>query len=203
MIDLDPVSLSNAERYKLLIGSVVPRPIAWVSTISPEGVANLAPFSFFTAICSSPMMLCFCPAIRSSDGKRKDTLNNIEATRECVINIVTEELGEVMNKTAAELPPDVSEFEAAGVTPVASVKVKPPRVKESPIQFEAKLHQVVTIGETAGSGSLVIVEVVQLHYAPEVYDNGKVLIRNLKPIARLAGTSYARVNDIFDMERPG
>src|SRR5215204_2124155 len=125
MIDLDPSALSNAERYKLLIGTVVPRPIAWVSTISTDGVYNLAPFSFFTAICSSPMTLCFSPAIRSSDGKKKDTLINIEATRECVINIVTESLGEKMNQSAGEYPPDVSEFEKAGVTPIASVKVKP------------------------------------------------------------------------------
>jgi len=202
MIDIDPNELTNPERYKLLIGSVVPRPIAFVSTISPEGIANLAPFSFFTGVCSNPITLAFCPGIRSSDGKRKDTLNNIEATGECVVHIVTEAIAEQMNMTAAEFPPNISEFEKSGLTPIPSIKVKPPRVKESPIQIECKLHQIVTLGETVGSGSLVIVQAVYLHFSPEVYEDGKILLNALHPIARLAGNSYAKVTETFDLERP-
>jgi len=201
-IDINPDELTNLERYKLLIGSVVPRPIAFVSTISPQGVANLAPFSFFTAVCASPMTLCFCPSIRAADGKRKDTLNNIEATGECVVHIVSEAIAEQMNQTAGEYPPNVSEFEMAGLTPIPSLKVKPPRVKEAAIQMECVLNQIVTIGDTVGASSIVIVRVVQLHYSPTVYADGKILLEQLKPIARLAGISYAKVTETFDLDRP-
>lgn len=202
MIDIDPDTLSNQERYKLLIGSVLPRPIAFVSTISPEGVPNLAPFSFFTGVCSNPMIICFSPMIRGSDGQKKDTLRNIEATGEFVVHVVTEAIVEQMNQTAAEYPPEVSEFEMAGFTPVPSQKVKPFRVKESPVQMECRLHQIVPLGEDVGCSSLVLGRVVQLHVSPDVYQEGKIITAKLKPVARLAGSSYARVTDTFDLERP-
>lgn len=202
MIEINPDTLTNQERYKLLIGSILPRPIAFVSTLSPEGVPNLAPFSFFTGVCSTPLMVAFCPMIRSADGQKKDTLKNIEATGEFVLHIVSEALGEQMNLTAGEYAPEVNEFEVAGLTPVPSDLVKPFRVKESPIQMECKLHQVVSLGDEVGSGSLVIGRVVKLHVLPEVYEDGKIDTRKLKPIARLAGNSYARTTDIFDMLRP-
>lgn len=202
MIDIDPSTLSNQERYKLLIGSVLPRPIAFVSSMSPEGVPNLAPFSFFTGVCSSPLIICFSPMRRSSDGGKKDTLQNIEATQEFVVHVVTEAMAEKMNQTAAEYPPEVSEFEAVGLTPIPSEKVKPFRVKESPIQMECKLNQIVNLGEHIGAGSLVLGEVIQIHISPEIYQDGKIITAKLKPIARLAGNSYARVTDTFDLERP-
>lgn len=202
MIDLDPDALSNQERYKLLIGSVLPRPIAFVSTMSPDGIPNLAPFSFFTGVCSSPLMVCFSPMIRSSDAQKKDTLKNIEATGEFVLHVVTEAMAEPMNQTAAEYPSEVSEFEMAGLTPIPSTKVKPFRVKESPIQMECTLHQIVNLGEGIGSAHLVIGRVVAMHITPEVYENGRILTAKLKPIGRLAGNSYTRVTDTFDLERP-
>lgn len=202
MIDIDPESIPNQDRYKLLIGSVLPRPIAFVSTLSPDGTPNLAPFSFFTGVSSNPLTICFCPMIRSSDGQKKDTLKNIEATGEFVVHVVSEDIAIPMNQTAAEYPPGVNEFEMAGLTPIPSVKVKPFRVKESPIQMECKLHQIVTVGDDIGGGSIVIGRVVLIHFSPDVYENGKIITSKLKPIARLAGSSYARVTDTFDLERP-
>ena len=128
---INPQDQTVQENYKLLIGAVVPRPIAFVSTISVDGLANLAPFSFYTGVCSNPLTLCFCPSIRASDGQKKDTLVNIEATKEFIIHATTEPNVEQMNITAGEFPPDVSEFEKAGLTPVAANKVKPFRIKES------------------------------------------------------------------------
>jgi flavin reductase (DIM6/NTAB) family NADH-FMN oxidoreductase RutF len=202
VIDIDPETLSNQERYKLLIGSVLPRPIAFVSTLSPEGKPNLAPFSFFTGVCSSPLVICFAPMRRGSDGEKKDTLRNIEATGEFVVHVVTESIAEKMNRTSAEYPYGVSEFEMSGLTPIPSDKVKPYRVKESPIQMECVLHQLVNLGDTVGAGSLVLGRVVQLHYSTDVYQDGKIILEKLKPVARLAGNAYARVTDTFAMERP-
>ncbi len=202
MIDLDPEMMSNQERYKLLIGSVVPRPIAFVSTISPDGVPNLAPFSFFMGVCSTPLTICFSPMYRGSDAEKKDTLKNIEATGEFVVHIVSEDIAEQMNQTAGEYPYGVDEFEVAGLTKIPSEKVKPFRVKESPIQMECKLHQIVSLGDNIGSANLVIGRVVQLHFASDVYENGRINLEKLKPIARLAGSAYARVTDTFEMERP-
>jgi flavin reductase (DIM6/NTAB) family NADH-FMN oxidoreductase RutF len=140
--------------------------------------------------------------IRGTDGQKKDTLRNIEDTGEFVVHVVTEAIVEKMNQTAAEYPPEVSEFEAAGFTPIPSEKVKPFRVKESPIQMECVLHQIVSMGDTPGSGSLVLGRVVALHFSPEVYSDGKIITQKLKPVARLAGSSYAKVTDTFDLERP-
>ncbi len=201
MIDIDPESIGHQERYKLLIGSVLPRPIAFVSTLSPEGIPNLAPFSFFMGVCANPLTICFAPMRRGSDGKKKDTLVNIEATGEFVVHVVNESIVTQMNQTAAEYPADVDEFEAAGLTPIPSVKVKPYRVKESPVHMECVLHQVVHLGEEVGSGSLVIGRVVYLHMASEVYEDGKIITSKLKPVARLAGSSYSKVTDSFDLPR--
>ena len=201
MITLDPTSQTTTENYKLLIGSIVPRPIAFVSTVNAEGQPNLAPFSFFTGVCSTPLTVCFCPSIRGSDGQKKDTLKNIEVTKEFVIQVVTEDIAEGMNVTAGEYPSDVSEFEAAGFTPIASIKVTPPRVKESPIQMECVLSQIVTIAEGVGGGAIVIGTVVAMHIDEALYSNGRIDTALLKPVGRLAGSAYARVTDVFEMAR--
>ncbi len=202
MIDIDPENLTNQERYKLLIGSVLPRPIAFVSTLSQDGIPNLAPFSFFTGLCSTPLMIGFSPMRRGSDGEKKDTLRNIEETGEFVVQIVSEGIVEAMNQTAAEYPPEINEFEMAGLTPIPSTKVRPYRVKESPIQMECILHQIVPLGDGIGSANWVIGRVVEIHIAPEVYQEGRIITAQLKPVARLAGNSYARTTDTFDLERP-
>lgn len=200
---IDPGSLPWREAYKLLIGAILPRPIAWVSTISPDGVRNLAPFSFFTAISADPMTICFSPMRRGSDGSKKDTLRNIEATGEFVVNIVSEDLAQHMNQTSAELPPEADEFLVAGITPVVSELVRPPRVSGARVAYECTLNQVVHIGEAKpGSGSLVIGTVVRVYVAESVWDGSRILTDELRPIGRCAGNEYTTVRDRFQMERP-
>jgi flavin reductase (DIM6/NTAB) family NADH-FMN oxidoreductase RutF len=202
-VTLDTQTLPFAQAYKLMIGSIVPRPIAWVSTLSPSGVPNLAPFSFFNGVCSNPPSLLFCPVRRGTDGAKKDTLTNLEANGEFVVNVVTEHNVGLMNQTSAEYPPEVSEFTEAGVTPLPSVLVKPPRVAESPIHFECKLLQVVPVGDgSVGSGCVVIGEIVRFHAHETVYQNGRIDLAALAPVARLAGSAYCPVRDVFELARP-
>lgn len=202
-MDFRAADLNHRERYKLMIGAISPRPIAWVSSLSTDGVPNLAPFSFFTAVCPEPPLVVFCPNIRSQNALPKDTLQNIEATGEFVINIVTEPLIEAMNITSTELPPEANEFELAGLTPAPSVMVRPPRVAESPINLECKLYQIIKIGEQVGQGSMVIGEIVHFHIADHAYvADHKIDIRQVRPVARLGGMLYARTTDLLELERP-
>lgn len=187
--------------YKLLTGAIVPRAIAFVSTVSPDGSLNLAPFSFFTAACANPPTVLFCPMFRGDEADKKDTLRNIEATREFVVNVVTETIAEQMNVCATEFPFGVNEFEEAGLTPAPSQRVKPPRVSESPINMECTLNQIVTISDRPGGGSIVIGEVVAFHVADELVDDFRIDVAKLAPIGRLAGPTYARVREFFEMER--
>jgi flavin reductase (DIM6/NTAB) family NADH-FMN oxidoreductase RutF len=201
---IDPAQNSNQDNYKLLIGSIVPRPIAFVSTLSKDGVPNLAPFSFFTGVCSNPPTILFCPMLRGSDGQKKDTLLNIEETGEFVVNVVDEEIVGKMNLTAGEFSSDVDEFVEAGLTPIPATVVKPPRVLESPLSMECKLQQVLYVGEgDVGSGSVVLGTVVRFHVRRDLYDNGRIDITHLKPVARLAGSAYCPVREMFDLQRPG
>lgn len=202
-MEINPNEAPPGAMNKIILGSVVPRPIAWVSSVDAEGRPNLAPFSFFTAVCSKPPTLLFCPGVRGLDGGTKDTYQNILTTKEFVINIVTEELAEAMNISATELPPEVDEFGLAGLTAAPSVRVKPPRVAQSPVNYECVLKQVVQIGDgEPGAGWVMIGEVVHVHVADEVIEpNFRIKIEALKPVARLAGYNYARVNDVFEMKR--
>jgi flavin reductase (DIM6/NTAB) family NADH-FMN oxidoreductase RutF len=203
MADINPAEWPHRDVYKLLIGAIVPRAIAWVSTINGDGQPNLAPFSFFTAVCSAPPIIVFCTSVRETDGDHKDTLHNIRATNEFVINFVTEALAEQMNITSTELPPHVNEFERAGLTPAPSTVVKAPRVAESPIHFECRLNQVITISDAPGGGSMVIGTVVHMHIDDSVYrEHNHIDIAAYKPVGRLAGSGYTRVTDLFDMRRP-
>ena len=201
-VSINTKEIPFQDRYKLLIGSIVPRPIGFVSTISPDGIYNLAPFSFFNGVCSEPMTVLFCPVIRGSDGKEKDTLKNIKATKEFVVNIVSEEFAEKMNQCSAEYPPNVDEFKESGLTPEKSEVIKPPLVKEAKVNMECKLIQLVEIGNKPGGGTVVIGEVVYFHASEDVYQDGKIILSKLKPVARLGGTDYARVTDIFSLPRP-
>lgn len=200
-MQFDPEALEARERYGLLISVIVPRPIAWVSTVDPEGKPNLAPFSFFTGITANPMSVCFAP-VNNRDGRRKDTLLNVEATRQFVVNLATEATAEKMNQTAANYPHGVSEFEKAGLTPLASLKVKPPRVKESPVHLECELMQIVTLSEGALGGHLVIGKVVLVHADESVYKNGRITHQDLKAVGRMEGDWYARTRDAFELPRP-
>lgn len=202
-MEFNAADLTYQERNKLMTGSIAPRPIARVSSISPDGVLNLAPFSYFAPICPEPPLLVFCPNVRSLTGQNKDTLTNIEATGEFVVNIVSQSLVEAMNLSSAELPAEMDEFEFSGVTPIPSKLVRPPRVAESPINLECKLHQIVTIGDQIGQGSLVIGEIVYFHIADDVYlPDHRIDPEKVRPVARLGGMAYARTTDIFDLARP-
>ena len=200
---IDLATINHQDAYKLIIGSILPRPIAFVSTLSPEGVPNLAPFSFFTGVCSNPPTVLFCPMRRGSDGEKKDTLINIEATREFVVNVVSEEIVCQMNETAGEYPRNVNEFEKAGLTPVASDIIQPPRVLESPVSMECALNQIVYVGDgSVGSGSIVIGTVLRFHIREDLYENGRIDTVGLKPVSRLAGAAYAPVRETFELQRP-
>ncbi len=202
-MEINPTNLPWNSIYKIMIGAIVPRPIGWVSTIDTQGKPNLAPFSFFNAVCANPPHVLFCPTVRSTDGSPKDTLRNVRATGEFVVNIVTEKLAEAMNVTSTEFPAQVDEFAAAQLTPAPAASVRPPRVAESPIHFECQLHQIVEIGSGPGSGSVVIGRVVHLHVDDALLLGGdKIDLRRLQPIGRLAGSGYCRVTDLFEMTRP-
>jgi flavin reductase (DIM6/NTAB) family NADH-FMN oxidoreductase RutF len=195
---IDPKGTLPKDVYQLLIRIIVPRPIAWISTVSREGVPNVAPFSFFTAITADPPTVCFAPA-RKPGNKKKDTLGNIEATGEFVVNIVTEELAEEMNDTATDYPSDFDEFEQAGLTALASDVVSPPRIAESPVHMECKLQSTVPVGNAGAT--LVIGEVMAFHVDERVIDNGKVDPGLLRAIGRMGGMDYTRTADRFTLER--
>ncbi len=191
------------DAYKLLIGSILPRPIGWISTIDAAGVANLAPFSFFNAVCPNPMTVAFSPNGSKKSDECKDTLRNVETTGEFVVNIVTYALAEAMNATSASFDADVDEFAACGLAAAPSAVVRPPRVAESPIHFECKVVNVLRFGRTGdGGGSLVVGEVVHAHVADDLLDRGRILTQRLHPVGRLAGNEYCRVNDVFELIRP-
>lgn len=207
-MQIDPAALTQQQLYKILVGSVVPRPIAWVSTLNAAGQRNLAPFSFFNVVCPQPPTLSIATQIRGTDGLEKDTAYNIRATGEFVVNIVTEATLSAMNITSTEFAPEVDEFAAARLTPAPSIMVKPPRVLESPIQFECKLNQIVMIqngpNNAPGGGSLILGTIVYIHVSDEVLlDNYKIDARALHPVGRLAGAEYCHVTDLFALERPG
>jgi flavin reductase (DIM6/NTAB) family NADH-FMN oxidoreductase RutF len=201
IVSVDFDSIPSSLRYKIMIGAIVPRPIAFVSTISGAGVGNVAPFSFFNGVSSEPPCLVFS-VTRKSNGDKKDTLRNIEETRGFVVNTVSEWMADPMNQSAAEYPYGVDEMEKVGLTPLPSTRVKAPRVKEAAVQMECVLHQTVEIGEGPGSSTLVIGKIVAVHLHDNVYKDGKIDIHSLKPVARLAGASYGRLGEIFDLPRP-
>jgi len=203
-LTVDPGSARQQDVYKIMIGAIVPRPIALVSTLSVEGVRNLAPFSFFTAISSKPPLICFCPGPRSEPGPRKDTLLNISQTKEFVVNVVSEEIAEAMNLTSGEYPPEVDEFELAGLTPAASGLVKPPRVAESHVSMECKLALAIEFSQDPGGGNLIVGEVLRFHLDQRIIgENLRIDPDKLRAIGRMGGpTAYTRTRDRFDMVRP-
>ncbi|WP_064094315.1 flavin reductase family protein [Rossellomorea aquimaris] len=201
-MDIKPNTLQWQDAYKLMIGSILPRPIAFVSSLDEEGNANLAPYSFFTAISAEPMLVCFSPMRRGSDGSKKDTLANIEATKEFVINIVSEEFAEKMNDCAIEYDSTTDEFEEVGLTKKNSITVKPPGVSESKVQLECVLHEVLHFGNHPGAGSLVIGKVECVRIEDQLYYDGKIDSEKLKPVGRLAGQMYTKpLTDSFELIR--
>lgn len=199
---IDPASTAPANIYKLMVGAIVPRPIAFVSTRAADGTLNLAPFSFFTGVSADPPVICFSPMIRGSDGARKDTLRNVELTGEFVVNVVSEEFVRQMNICSAEFPPEVDEFQASGLTPMPSDVVTPPRVKESHISMECRLLQIVDVSAKPLGGSIVLGEVVRFHVDDALLDNYRIDPDKLRPVGRMGGPTYTRTTDRFDLERP-
>ena len=197
------------ERFSLILtGVVVPRPIAFVSTISTDGVVNLAPYSFFNAVAYNPPTVVFSSSRKAAgwQDKRKDTLTNIEETGEFVVNVVVDDIAAAMNATAAEYPSDVSEFVIAGLTEAPSEVVKAPRVLESPVNMECRLNQIVNIGEQPHQHGLVIGEIVRMHLREDVLYEGpngyRVNHQALQPTGRLAGNAYCRTDDVYELIRP-
>lgn len=206
MLTIDPTEHEAHQVYKLMSGIIVPRPIALVSTVDRNGVANVAPFSFFCGVGSVPPTLLFCPALRASGGTehthRKDTLHNVEETLEFVVNVVSESIVEAANATAAEVPPDVDEFELAGLTPVASDAVRPPRVAESPAQMECKVLQVVYTSRKPGGGVIVVGEIVRFHVREDLVNDFRIDPAGLDAVGRMAGNTWVRTRDRIELIRP-
>jgi flavin reductase (DIM6/NTAB) family NADH-FMN oxidoreductase RutF len=193
---LDPGAVTPRDFYRFMISVVVPRPIAFVSTVSADGRFNVAPFSYFNAITNQPPLLGI--SINRRKGAPKDTLRNIEATREFVVNTVDEALGARMVQTSGEWPDDVDEFALTGLTPVPSDLIQPPRVGESPISLECRLDRIIELGNTF----FVVGEIVRAHVSDEVLTEGRVDIVKLRPLARLGGDGYSVVREVIQMPRP-
>jgi flavin reductase (DIM6/NTAB) family NADH-FMN oxidoreductase RutF len=200
---IDPNQLDYHKAHQILTDIVQPRPIAFVSTIDDKGIFNLAPYSYFTAIANNPMVVGFSLG-RKKDGIKKDTLVNIETTKEYVINVVPEALGPAMNRTAAAYPPHVDEFEKAGLTPVKSDLIQAPLVKESPINMECRLIQILEFGSAPKFTNFVIGEVICIHIREDCIEDDQLQPLRLKLIGRLGGkgaSAYCRTTDIFDIKR--
>jgi flavin reductase (DIM6/NTAB) family NADH-FMN oxidoreductase RutF len=201
-MQLDVSKTAFLDVYQTLVAVVTPRPIAWVTTVDRDGRVNLAPFSFFNAFGGNPPVVVFSPTLRR-DGSKKDTLLNVEATGEFVVNAAVAPLAKEVNASSKELPRGESEVDYAGLHTVPSVMVKPPRLAESPVNLECKLIQIVPTGSGPIAGNLVIGEVLMIHVADRVLDgSGKVDPRKLQTIARLGGDWYCHTSDLFTMHRP-
>ena len=187
--------LDTATAYRLLVGCVVPRPVAWITTIDEQGRVNAAPFSSYNYVATSPPMLAINIATRPGSGHTKDTARNIVRGREFVVNVATEDNMELMHRSAQEFAPDVSEIEALGIPLLASRHVQPPRIAISPVQMECRLDQVIVLGR--GINTLYICEVVAFHLSEEVYDGTRVDSVRMRPIARLGGPFYGGLGEIY------
>ncbi|QEM83279.1 flavin reductase family protein [Halomonas binhaiensis] len=194
--------LNSGLIYRLFSGAIAPRPIAWVSTISAAGIANLAPFSFFNVASVDPPVLAFSPLL-NAEGVAKHTLSNLKEVGECIIHIGGESLVSPLNDSSASLPAEADEFEHAGLTKASLGDLRVPRVLEAPIAFGCKLHDIVHFGNRPMAGNLVLAEVVVIHAEPKIWDGRYVNNDTLRPVGRMAGSDYARTTDLFALKRPG
>ena len=202
-MNVRPDQVPYRDFYRILINSVVPRPIAWVSTLN-DGQLNLAPFSFFNAVSAKPPLLAFAPSLRLVDGQStpKDTLHNIRETGEFVVNVVTFAVAEAMNLTSGEYDRSVDEFALAKLHTRPSQIVRPPQVAESPISFECKLERIIDFGSEPPSGSLVIGEIVCVHLEESVVKDGTIDPSALDLVGRMGGLQYSRTTERFELKRP-
>ncbi len=201
-MELDFTQLSTRDAYQWMTRTILPRPIAWVSTIDAEGRTNLAPFSFFQGVTSNPPILMFVP-VNDRHGVKKDTVKNIEQVPEFVVNVVSHALAEKMNATAATLPYGESEFEKFGIESAASAKVKPPRVAAAPVAFECSLYRILNIGEGPLAANVVFGKILLAHVRDDVLAaDGKADAAKLDLIGRLGDQDYATTRGIFSVQRP-
>ena len=201
---IDTSTTSWVDVYRRLTEVVIPRPIALVATVDPDGIANVAPFSFFTVVSSNPPFIAFAPHRMGRTGTKKDTLRNVEAVGEFTVSVVTEEIAERVNACAAPLPYGDSEFEHSGLTPVAAERVKAPLVAESPVGLECMLEEIRVYGDEGGAGSLVVGRVVLMHLEAAVRDpaDGRVVHEQLRAVGRMGGSLWCRTLDTFPLKRP-
>lgn len=202
-MQIDPKQQSKKDNYKLLIGTVVPRPIAFVTSLTSGGVVNAAPYSFFNAVATDPLMVSISCA-RKANGEMKDTARNIMENKEFVVHVVDSTNVEMVNDTAVEFPSDISEVEESGFQLVPSVVVQVPRIKESKVHMECILHQMLNFGGTdeVPNVDFIIGEVVQFHIQDELYEFGRINSELLDPVGRLAGTTYCKIGEAFSISRP-
>jgi flavin reductase (DIM6/NTAB) family NADH-FMN oxidoreductase RutF len=203
-MNVKPEELPYRDFYRILLGAVGPRPIAWVSTLSKNGRPNLAPFSFFNAFSAKPPVLGFCPSLRETDNgcEPKDTLQNVRDTREFVVNVVTFENMDAMNLSSGEYDSSVNEFEIAKLHARPSQVVQAPQVAESPVSFECRLRQVLEFGTEGPAGNLVIGDVVSLHIEERAMKDGRLDAQTLDLVGRMGGMQYCRTTQRFELERP-
>lgn len=201
MVSIDTSANSERDNYKLLIGSIIPRPIAFVTSLSKDGVLNGAPFSYFNIVSANPPLISI--SIQRSAGGKKDTARNIIDLKEFVVHIVDEQNVEKINLTAANLPADQSEIEFAQLTPITSETVSVPGILEAKIRMECVLEHALELGGVnAPSCDFIIGRVVRFHFVDEIYENGKIEPNGLGAVSRLSGNDYAKIGDIFTIERP-
>lgn len=200
-----PTDLDNRTLYSFFTSAIVPRPIAFVSTIDTAGIPNLSPFSYFNVVSTRPPMMIFSPVRSAREGKQKDTYENVKEVGECVIHMVNYSLAEKMNTTSGTYHRDINEFDLAGLEAIPSDLVRPLRVKESPLAFECKVTQILELGNSGGSGSLILCEVLKIHVDESILNvQGKVDILKMDAIGRLGGNQYIRIIEecVFEMVRP-
>jgi flavin reductase (DIM6/NTAB) family NADH-FMN oxidoreductase RutF len=206
MAKIDPQNASTREVYLHMVSSIAPRPIAFASTVDKEGQTNLAPFSFFNAFGPNPPIVVFSPVRRGSDGTIKDTYRNLEQVKEVVINVVTYDIVQQNNIASTEYPYGTSEFNKSGLTPVEAEKVAPPLVKESPVNFECKVNDIIVTGEEGGAGNLVVAEIMLMHVEDRLYDEeGYIDPHEIRLVGRMGGHYYSKAfgDAVFKVVRPG
>ncbi|VVE64703.1 flavin reductase family protein [Pandoraea captiosa] len=203
-MELDPSTLDEAKIYNFMMSTILPRPIAWISTIDAQGRPNLAPYAYFMGVCCVPMTVLFCPVVPPPPKRKKDTLRNIEAVPEFVVNVASASCIDAVNLSAAPLPAGESEFDLTGTTPVASSRVRPPRVKEASVAYECRVRDVIEISAAPGGGWLVLGTVLVAHVDEALLDPNTchVDVHGLRPVGRLGGGSFTNAaTDTFTLTR--
>jgi flavin reductase (DIM6/NTAB) family NADH-FMN oxidoreductase RutF len=205
MISIDPSEVSVPELHGYLLGAIAPRPIAFASTIDENGNQNLAPFSFFNVFSANPPIAIFSPARRGLNNTTKHTFENVKRIPEVVINVVNHAIIQQCSLASTDYPAGTSEFEKTGLTPIASDLIRPARVKESPVQFECRVKEVIELGNEGGAGNLVVCEVVKIHIDESILDDkGKIDTKKIDLVGRCGGNWYVRANGeaLFEVEKP-